>query len=248
MTFGDLEHCVHENIIAMTNDPAVISAQVTDLLNALDKEDGLVVRRVAKDIAEGIAHERAVKDGDMVSVIGTLSAALNPMIAWLEHHDYNGGSLRQVALAPRLVCPFTIPRNDEKSPGGKFNRGQVRDIVREVAMNPSLGVETAREILDGERDGAKKVSSLKPEHLDMVYRACRSLLTRASAPEEDDKVIGRIYAPPGYGLEYVEMMKDNYRRWAAAGDPLYIEIVKQMDGDDTEEQDDPNAHHGRARR
>jgi hypothetical protein len=156
MTFGDLEHCVHENIIAMTNDPAVISAQVTDLLNALDKEDGLVVRRVAKDIAEGIAHERAVKDGDMVSVIGTLSAALNPMIAWLEHHDYNGGSLRQVALAPRLVCPFTIPRNDEKSPGGKFNRGQVRDIVREVAMNPSLGVETAREILDGERDGAKE--------------------------------------------------------------------------------------------
>lgn len=44
------------------------------------------------------------------------------------------------------------------------------------------------------------------------------------------------------------MMKDNYRRWAAAGDPLYIEIVKQMDGDDTEEQDDPNAHHGHARR
>ena len=66
--------------------------------------------------------------------------------------------------------------------------------------------------------------------------------------DEDDKVIGRIYAPPGYGLEYVEMMKDNYRRWAAAGDPLYIEIVKQMDGDDTEEQDDPNAHHGHARR
>jgi hypothetical protein len=29
--------------------------------------------------------------------------------------------------------------------------GQVRDRVREVAMNPSLGVETAREILDRER-------------------------------------------------------------------------------------------------
>jgi hypothetical protein len=65
--------------------------------------------------------------------------------------------------------------------------------------------------------------------------------------DEDDKVIGRIYAPPGYGLEFVEMMKETYRRWAAAGNPLYIEIVKQMDGD-TEDQDDPNAHHGHARR
>jgi hypothetical protein len=66
--------------------------------------------------------------------------------------------------------------------------------------------------------------------------------------DDDDTVIGRIYAPPGYGLAYVEMMKANYRQWAADGNPLYIEIVKQMDGDDTEEQDDPNAHHGHARR
>jgi hypothetical protein len=183
MTFGDLEHCVHENIFAMTDDRAMISVQVTDLLNALDKEDGFVVRRVARDIAEGIAHERAVEDVD-VSVIATLSAALNPMIAWLEHHGYSGRSLRQVALAPRLVHPYTISRNDEKTPGGKFNYGQVRDIVREVAMNPSLGVETAREILDGEGDGAKKVSSLKPEYLDMVYQACGSLLARASAADE----------------------------------------------------------------
>jgi hypothetical protein len=112
---------------------------------------------------------------------------------------------------------------------------------------------------------------MKPEHLDLLYERCQRLLAGASLnpptddplnkslegeskmieedyEDEDDKVIGRIYAPPGYGLEYVEMMKDNYRRWAAAGDPLYIEIVKQMDGDDTEEQDDPNAHHGHARR
>jgi hypothetical protein len=66
--------------------------------------------------------------------------------------------------------------------------------------------------------------------------------------DEDDKVIGRIYAPPGYGLAYVEMMKANYRQWAADGNPMYIEIVKQMDGDDTEDQDDPNAHHGHTRR
>jgi hypothetical protein len=120
MTFVDLEHCVHENIFAMTDGRAMISVQVTDLLNALDKEDGFVVRRVAKDIAEGIAHERAVEDVD-ISVIATLSAALNPMIAWLEHHGYNGRSLRQVALAPRFVYPYTISRNDEKAPGGNFN-------------------------------------------------------------------------------------------------------------------------------
>src|SRR5665647_3872886 len=29
--------------------------------------------------------------------------------------------------------------------------------------------------------------------------------------DEDDKVIGRIHAPPGYGPAYVEMMKANYR-------------------------------------
>ena len=63
---------------------------------------------------------------------------------------------------------------------------------------------------------------------------------------EDDKVVGRIYAPPGYGPGYVEMMKANYRRWAAEGDPMYIEIVKLMDDD--EDQDDPSAHHGHAPR
>jgi hypothetical protein len=35
MTFDDLEHCVHEGIIAMTDDPAVISAEVTALLNGI---------------------------------------------------------------------------------------------------------------------------------------------------------------------------------------------------------------------
>jgi hypothetical protein len=66
--------------------------------------------------------------------------------------------------------------------------------------------------------------------------------------DEDDKVIGRIYGLAGYGPSYVEMMKSNYRRWAAAGDPMYIEIVKNMDGEATEDEDDPNAHHGHSRR
>jgi hypothetical protein len=32
-----------------------------------------------------------------------------------------------------------------------------------------------------------------------------------------------------YGPAYVELMKANYRQWAADGDPMYIEIVKQID-------------------
>jgi hypothetical protein len=151
-----------------------------------------------------------------------------------------------------------------KAPGGQFNYEQVRNIVRQVAMNPKLGSWTALNVLDREGHSAKNVSDLEPEHLDRVYERCERLLAGVSTSiktdqnphvdsmieedDEDDKVIGRIYAPPGYGLEYVEMMKDNYRRWAAAGDPMYIEIVKQMDGDDTEHQDDPSAHHGHARR
>jgi hypothetical protein len=198
MTFRDLEHGIHEGIIAMTHDPAVISAEVTALLTGLNHKDNFVVRRVAHDIAKGIAHERTVEDGDMVSVITTLYAALEPMIAWLESNGYNGQSLRRLT-----------PVN---------NRDQIghSDHIPPAAL-PNASIDDS------------KASDLEDD-------------------DDDDKVIGRIYAPPGYGLEYVEMMKGNYRRWAAAGDPTYIEIVKQMDGDDTEEQDDPNAHHGHARR
>jgi hypothetical protein len=198
MTFYDLEHSVHEDIIAMTDDLAEISAKVTALLNGLHPEDNFVVRRLAKEISEAIAVERAVEDGDMVSVITTLNAALEPMIAWLEGNGCNGQSLRRVT-----------PMN---------NRDQ---IGHSDDLSPAA--------LPNAPSDDPKAPDVKED-------------------DDDDKVIGRIYAPPGYGLAYVEMMKDNYRRWAAAGDPLYIEIVKQMDGDDTEEQDDPNAHHGHARR
>ena len=58
MTFHDLEHSVHEGIIAMTDDPAEISAEVTALLNGLGREDNFVVRRFAKVIAEAIGSPR----------------------------------------------------------------------------------------------------------------------------------------------------------------------------------------------
>jgi hypothetical protein len=35
---------------------------------------------------------------------------------------------------------------------------------------------------------------------------------------------------------------------SSCDDPIYFEIIKQLDGGDTEDQDGPNAHHGHARR
>ncbi len=63
-----------------------------------------------------------------------------------------------------------------KAPGGKYNYGQVSDIVRKVATNPKLGRQSAVDILDRDGGGVANVSKLKPENLDKVYEACRVLL------------------------------------------------------------------------
>jgi len=63
-----------------------------------------------------------------------------------------------------------------KAPGGKYNYGQVSDIVRKVATNPKLGRQSAVAILDRDGGGVANVSKLKPENLDKVYEACRVLL------------------------------------------------------------------------
>jgi hypothetical protein len=182
-TFDDLEHSVHEDIIAITNDPAMISAQVTELLSGLDHEDSFVVHRVAKDLAEAIAHERAFKYSDMVSVIRTLSAAVEPMIAWLERHGFNVRSLRHIKSkkfprGPGNNLPASRPHDGTRAPSGEFSYGEVRAIVREAVME--LGPEPVRKILDHEGNGATNVSQLKPKYLDIVYEACLSLLALKS--------------------------------------------------------------------
>jgi hypothetical protein len=192
MTFDELEHRVHEDITPEHRDPPVISAEVTKLLNGLNHGDNFVVRRLAKEIAAAIARELAVKDGDMVIVVRKLGAMLEPMIAWLERHGVKGRPLRptipikirdQIGREPGYAFPRALPNapsDDAEAPGEKFNYVQVRDIVREVATNPGLGRETALNVLDQEGRGAKNVSSMKPENLDMVYEACRSLLAGES--------------------------------------------------------------------
>ena len=66
------------------------------------------------------------------------------------------------------------PNDDARAPGGKFSYGEVRTVVRELAMQ--LGREHVRKILAHEGDGATTVSQLKPEYLDIVYEACSILL------------------------------------------------------------------------
>ena len=94
MTFGDLEHCVHEDVMMENEDPAAIAAEVSKLLNGLSHQDIFVVNRLARDIASAIAYELAFKDGDMVKVVRKQSAILELTIAWLQRQGVNCRSLR----------------------------------------------------------------------------------------------------------------------------------------------------------
>jgi hypothetical protein len=113
MTFDDLEHFVHEELIAVIDNRDLISVQVTGLLNELDEKDGFVVRRVAKDIAEAIAIELAGKGGGVVDM-GRLSAALDPMISWLEQFGHRvTQDEAQILLRNSLL---NTPPDNEKAP------------------------------------------------------------------------------------------------------------------------------------
>ena len=163
MTFDELEKRVFNKNIDCG--PAVKSAEVTELLNELNHEDIFVVRRLAKDISEVIANEIALEDGDMVTVIRTLSAARDLMIAWLEHYGHNGRSLRHVTPNKtkveierqiRFGSRFNAPLDNEKAPGGKFSYRDVRNVICEVATNPGLGRQTARNVLDKKAAARRK--------------------------------------------------------------------------------------------
>jgi type II secretory pathway component HofQ len=76
-----------------------------------------------------------------------------------------------------------------KTPGGKFTSDQVRDLIRQVASNPSLGRQSALDILADDGGGVTKVTDLKPEVFDAVAEACKVLLSgegAGAAPAEDD--------------------------------------------------------------
>jgi hypothetical protein len=84
------------------------------------------------------------------------------------------------------------PAAGTKAPGGKHTIEQVRDAIRKVAANESLGKASAKEILTDDGGGVERVADLKPENYDKVFEACQVLLssegapaTAAPAPEDD---------------------------------------------------------------
>jgi hypothetical protein len=86
-------------------------------------------------------------------------------------------------------APRAVPSDAAKAPAGKYSYGEVRDIVRKVAMNLSL--ESALDVLDHDGGGVTSVSSMLPEYLDNVYEACQVLLSgeRASSEGKSENVI-----------------------------------------------------------
>jgi hypothetical protein len=127
---------------------------------------------------------------DLEQVRGMLiKLATNPSLscqAALRVLDRAGGGVKaaaefRIALGAHMNRRGLGARRDAqplaaKAPGGKYNYGQVSDIVRNVATNPKLGRQSAVDILDRDGGGVANVSKLKPENLDKVYEACRVLL------------------------------------------------------------------------
>jgi hypothetical protein len=81
----------------------------------------------------------------------------------------------------RKLYSDNVPKCVVKAPGGKYDMGQVCGMLRDVALNSSLGRQAALGVLDQAGGGVKIVSSLKPENFDKVYEACQSLLGSVGA-------------------------------------------------------------------
>lgn len=99
----------------------------------------------------------------------------------------------KAAAAPKPATkPAAGPASGTKAAGGKYTIDQVREQIRAVATNASLGKQSAKDILDQDGGGVTKVVDLKPENYDKVYEACQVALQSEGAPaapapaEEDD--------------------------------------------------------------
>ncbi len=68
------------------------------------------------------------------------------------------------------------PASGTKAPGGKHTIDEVREAIRTVATTPSLGKQSATDILADDGGGVTKVTDLKPEFYDAVFDACQALL------------------------------------------------------------------------
>jgi hypothetical protein len=104
MTFDGLENRMAEDIMHEIDNPTLIAAEVSKLLNEPVQEDMMVVRRLAKDFAAAIKYELALKDGDMVDVVRRQRAVLHPMTAWLESHGVDCRSFATRAAGMSVCC------------------------------------------------------------------------------------------------------------------------------------------------
>jgi membrane protein involved in colicin uptake len=95
------------------------------------------------------------------------------------------------AAADKKAAPAAAAAT--KAPGGKYNSEQVRDIIRKVATNVSLGKQSALDILDQDGGGVTNVTNLKPEFFDAVFEAAQVVLqgegSSTPAPEDDDDLM-----------------------------------------------------------
>jgi hypothetical protein len=93
MKFDDFEHRLGEDVMLL-DDPAQIAAEVSRLLSDLDNHEIFAVLRSAKDYRAAINSELSSNEPDVVGVVRTLSAALNPLIDWIERFGIDCRSLR----------------------------------------------------------------------------------------------------------------------------------------------------------
>jgi hypothetical protein len=82
-TENDIETCIHE-ILQTAEEPASITAEVSELLTGVTCENVFEIRRIANRFAKTIADEHAMQEADMVEIVRKLNAVLEPMIAWLK--------------------------------------------------------------------------------------------------------------------------------------------------------------------
>jgi hypothetical protein len=90
MTFDELQNNVYDEVIFADD----IAAEISKLLSGLNRGDVFVVHRLAKDTDAAIARELARKDGDMVDVVRSLGAVLEPTTNWLKSQGVKPRLLR----------------------------------------------------------------------------------------------------------------------------------------------------------
>lgn len=154
----------------------------------------VLLERIAKATEGLLAHLKAPPAG---SVGGAVPPKPARAAAAPAAGNKPAPAANKAAAAPAAATPAKPAKAAAaapaaaKAPNGKYTSEQVRDIIRKVATNPTLGKQSALDILDQDGGGVTNVTNLKPENFDAVYDACNALLSSEGdgagpAADEDD--------------------------------------------------------------